>query len=114
MSFSVAIYIEIKAMTLLRLTGAGCSTAKKSTAAGGRSREISEVPKQGAWQTGVKPGDHVSNGEGRWFKSNTRSHEKGHTHLCMPFSYILELTLTNDPFIVNSRKRLFNNKAKLL
>ena len=47
----------------------GCSTAKKSTAACGRSREISEVPKQRAWQPVVQTVDHVSNGERRWFKS---------------------------------------------
>jgi hypothetical protein len=70
MSFSVAIYIEIKAKTLLRLTAAGCSTAKKSTAAGGRNREISEVPKQRACQTVVQTGDHVSNGERRWCRGD--------------------------------------------
>ena len=48
MSFSVAIYIAIKRMTLLRLTVAGCSNAPNPTAAGGRSREGEEVPKQGA------------------------------------------------------------------
>ena len=43
MSFSVAIYIEIKAMTLLRLTVAGCSTAPSLTAASGRNREGEEM-----------------------------------------------------------------------
>ena len=76
MSFSVAIYIEIKVMTLVRLTAAGCSTAPNPTAAGGRNREGEEVPKQGAWQTGVKPGDYVPNGERRWFNFNTRSQTK--------------------------------------
>ena len=47
----------------------GCSTAPSPTAAGGRNREGEEVPKQGAGGTGGKLGDHVSNGERRWFKS---------------------------------------------
>ena len=37
------------------------------TAAGGRIREISEVPKQRVQRTEVKMNDHVSNGEGSWF-----------------------------------------------
>ena len=43
MSFSVANYIEIKAMTLLGLTVAGCSTAPNPTTAGGRNREGEEM-----------------------------------------------------------------------
>ena len=63
MSFSVAIYIEIKVMTLVRLTATGCSTAPNPTAAGGRSREGEEVQEQGVQQTLVKMNDYVPNGE---------------------------------------------------